>query len=93
MVALAEQTRDHPQIALGISTRGLLALSKMVRAYAYVTEKTFVTPDMVLEMLPYVFIHRMILRGGLADKKALAKQILEDLAKQVTAPTENFEKN
>jgi len=58
---LAQATRVHPRLALGLSTRGALALLKAARITAGLRGGEFVTPDDVKEAAPAVLAHRLIL--------------------------------
>ena len=57
---LAQASRQHPQIALGLSTRGALALLKAARIAAGLRGGEFVAPDDVKEVAPWVMAHRLV---------------------------------
>ncbi|MCL2216441.1 MAG: MoxR family ATPase [Defluviitaleaceae bacterium] len=88
IVELAEATRAHESVTLGISTRGAQALARLAQAYAAIEAREFVTPTDILYLLPYVFGHRMMLRGGLKNRKSAVQSVLEEVISEVTAPTE-----
>jgi len=85
---LSESTREHNAVALGISTRGALALARVTRAYCAVKGADFVTPKDVLTLLPYVFCHRMVLKGGVRNRQDTVLSILNEIIESVTAPVE-----
>jgi MoxR-like ATPase len=58
---LAEATREHPRLALGLSTRGALALVKAARIVAGLRGADFVTPDDVKQVAPWIVPHRLAL--------------------------------
>ena len=58
---LAEATRDHELITLGLSPRGTLALCRMTKAAAYMKERDYVVPQDVNYVFKDVAAHRMIL--------------------------------
>ena len=58
---LAEATRKHVLITLGLSPRGTLALVRMAKAAAYMKERDYVIPKDVREVFKDVAAHRMIL--------------------------------
>jgi MoxR-like ATPase len=58
---LARASREHPRIALGLSTRGALALIKAARVAAGLRGGDFVTPDDVKEVAVQVMAHRIAL--------------------------------
>ncbi|MDG1896029.1 MAG: MoxR family ATPase [Fuerstiella sp.] len=51
LVRLAQQTRRHVSIALGLSPRGLLTLQRAAQAVAFLDDRPFVTPDDVLDVV------------------------------------------
>ncbi|QPC48284.1 AAA family ATPase [Mangrovibacillus cuniculi] len=78
IVELAHKTRTHPDVYLGVSPRGSIALMKAAQAYALLRNRDYVIPDDVQFLAPYVFSHRMILRSesrydGLSPETIVAK--------------------
>ena len=61
LLDLAAATRAHPRLALGLSTRGVLALLKAARVLAGIRAGDFVTPDDVKQVAPWVLSHRLVL--------------------------------
>lgn len=86
MVALCEETRRHPLIELGVSPRGLIALSRMVRACAILSERDYVIPSDVKEVFADVCAHRIILRPRAKLEGMSARTILEDILKNTKEP-------
>ncbi|MGE3798081.1 MAG: AAA family ATPase [Thermomicrobiales bacterium] len=60
IVSLSESTRRHPDVLLGASPRGSLALYNASRARAAMAGRQFVTPDDVKALAPYTLSHRII---------------------------------
>jgi MoxR-like ATPase len=60
-VAIARATRDSPQLAVGASPRGSLALMKLARARAAYLGRDFVTPDDVKAVSVPALAHRLTL--------------------------------
>jgi len=58
---LAGASREHPRLALGVSTRGALALVKAARVAAGLRGGDFVTPDDVKQVAPSILAHRLVL--------------------------------
>jgi MoxR-like ATPase len=77
-------------VALGISTRGILALVKLARAYCAMKGAEFVTPRDVLDLMPHVFGHRLILKGGINRRAAAALAVLDEVRANIAAPVEDF---
>lgn len=86
IVRLAEATRAREEVALGVSTRGCLALAAMASALAAMSGRDYTTPDDVLDAIPYVFAHRLILRGGRSNTTDIIKAIIS----QTEAPVEKW---
>ena len=87
---IAQKTRIHEAVELGISTRGILALAKMARSYCAINGQYFVTPKDILYLIPYVFPHRMVLKGGIRGRKEATKSILEEIIEDTAAPVEEW---
>ena len=90
IVELSEATRTHEGVAVGASTRAIIALTNMAKAYCFVKGKTFVTPQDVQYLLPYVYGHRLILKGS--GRTNATTSILSEISSTVKVPTENFAK-
>lgn len=65
-------TRKHPDIVLGASTRSGITFLKCLKAFALVNGRTFVTEDDLQRITPAVLDHRLIYRNKDARQKALA---------------------
>ena len=65
MVDLAAATRTHPQVEVGASPRGTLALLKLSRCLATLRGRDFVTPEDVKHVAAPALAHRMTLRPEL----------------------------
>jgi MoxR-like ATPase len=59
---LARATREHPRVALGLSTRGVLALLRAARVHAGLRGGEFVAPDDVQAVARWVLAHRLVLK-------------------------------
>jgi len=83
IVALSTATRNHPDVRIGVSPRGSLALMCAAQAYAFVAQEPFVTPDAVKAVAGPVLAHRIHLDqhreyAGVASADLLA-QVLEQV--------------
>jgi len=79
IVALAEATRNHPDLALGVSPRGSLALLKTSQALAAVRGRDYVIPDDIKTLVPLTLSHRLILKPEAELRGRTAHTILEDV--------------
>ena len=59
---LARATREHPRVALGLSTRGALALLRAARVHAGLRAGDFVAADDVQAVARWVMAHRLVLK-------------------------------
>lgn len=85
---IGEAVRNHADVILGISTRGLLALKRMSQGIAAVRGGVCVTPDDVREAAKYVIPHRLVCRRLL--KGAPIRSLVEDIISRVKVPTEEL---
>ena len=79
IVALAESTRVHPDLSLGVSPRGTLSLLKAAQALAAIRGRDYVIPEDVKTLVPLTLAHRLILRPEAELRGRTAKLILEDI--------------
>ena len=83
---LAEATRDHELITLGLSPRGTLALCRMTKAAAYMKERDYVVPQDVKDVFKDVAAHRMILDSKARYQEKTACEILDEILDSVPEP-------
>ena len=83
---LAAFTRKHSDVALGISPRATLALAKSAQGYAALQGRDFVRPEDIKYLAPYVWPHRLLVRGRSTSKS----QIIADALAKVQVPTEDM---
>lgn len=62
IIELGVQSRNHKDLALGISSRGTLTLYKCAKAAALIKGREYVIPDDVKEIAVFVLAHRIILK-------------------------------
>lgn len=83
---LAEVTRKTPDVLLGLSPRGALALCRAAKANAYLNGCDYVTPDDVAAVLQDVAGHRLVLSAKARLHERTAQQVLADVLTQVKRP-------
>ena len=83
---LAEATRNHELITLGLSPRGTLALVRMAKAAAYMKERDYVIPKDVQDVFKDVAAHRMILDSKARYQEKSAREILSEILADVAEP-------
>ena len=83
---LAEATRKHELIMLGLSPRGTLALCRMAKAAAYLAGRDYMVPEDVVTVFKDVAGHRMVLESRARYEEKTAKQILGEILETVPSP-------
>jgi len=83
---LAIYTRRHESVALGVSPRATLALARAAQGYAALQGRDFVRPEDIKYLAPYVWPHRLLIRGRNITKG----QIITDAITNTPVPTEDM---
>jgi MoxR-like ATPase len=86
IVALVNATRQHPDIYLGASPRGSLALYKTTRARAAVLDRDYVIPDDIKAMAEPALAHRMIVSPSARIKNVDSRAVLKEILDSVPVP-------
>ena len=86
IVDLVNMTRDHPDIYLGASPRGSLALFNTARAWAAINGRDFVLPDDVKYLAVPTLAHRLIVSPSARIKNVSAHQVIEDALRHTAVP-------
>ena len=85
---IVEATRDATQVRLGSSTRGAIALARVVRTWALAHGRTYVTPDDVKALAEPVLAHRLILEPEAEFDGVTATAVIAQVLLDVPPPTE-----
>ncbi|NQX12301.1 MoxR family ATPase [Microbacteriaceae bacterium VKM Ac-2855] len=83
---LAEATRSAPEVRVGISVRGALALVRAAKVWAAAHGRTFVLPDDVKRLVAPVWLHRFVLDPEAEFSGATAASVLGAVLAAVPAP-------
>lgn len=83
IVRLVTATRNHPEVLLGISPRGGVALQRAAQAMALLNHRTFVTPDDVKTVARGVLTHRLMSHDQMSETRL---EIVDSILKQVPVP-------
>jgi MoxR-like ATPase len=86
IVDLVSTTRDHPDVYLGASPRGSLALFRAARAWAAVDGREYVLPDDVKLLAEATLAHRLIVSPSARIKNVDAVQVIEDALAHTPVP-------
>ena len=87
-VAIARATRESPQLSVGASPRGSLALMKLGRARAALAGRTFVKPDDVKHVAVPALAHRLTLSPELWVQRAEPAEAVQAAVAAVPVPVE-----
>ena len=86
VVRLANATRQHPDLRLGVSTRGTISMVRVASAFAATDGRDFVTPDDVRAVLAPVFAHRMALTAEAELRGVRVEHVVAEIADDVSVP-------
>lgn len=84
VVRVANETRNHPQLVLGLSPRGSLTWQRLAQAHAFLAGRTYVTPDDLRVVARPVLAHRLIMSGRASHKAKFA--LLDEVLASVPVP-------
>ena len=85
ILSLVSATRNMPQVKLGVSPRGSIALFRCAQAMALMNDRDYATPDDVKSVAGAVLSHRLILAAGQTDYSA-ALDVIDGLLGSVPVP-------
>jgi MoxR-like ATPase len=86
VVAILGATRSHPQIQVGASPRGGLALVQLARAQATLLGRDYVIPDDIKKIAVPALAHRITLRPELWVRQVKADDVVARLLETVPVP-------
>lgn len=89
LVDLTQASRQHPQVQLGLSTRGMLDLLRVSKAFAAMQGRSYVIPDDIKHLAADSMVHRMQVQGNVwTEQSAVCRQVVQELLEQVPVPKE-----
>jgi MoxR-like ATPase len=86
IVSLVAATRQHPEVYLGASPRGSLALFRTGQARAAIQGRDFVTPDDIKILALPTLGHRIILTASGRIRNVTPADVLDDILRSVPVP-------
>jgi MoxR-like ATPase len=89
LLELVSATRRSELLALGVSTRGAMALHKAAKAMALVRDRAYCLPDDIKDLAPVVLSHRVMMNGnyGLHGRRfEEAERVIQDIVEAVPVP-------
>jgi MoxR-like ATPase len=85
-VRLAAATRNHPQVRVGVSPRGVIALTRAAAAYALINARGYVLPEDLKTLVEPVFAHRVLLSPDAQLRGVTPTEILDDATRSTLVP-------
>ena len=86
IVSLVDASRHHPEVYLGASPRGSLALFKTAQAWAAIQGRDYVIPDDIKVLAVPALSHRLILSPTARIKDVDSRQVVQELLASVPIP-------
>jgi MoxR-like ATPase len=83
VVRVVSATRSHPDVYLGASPRGSLALVRATQAYAAIQGRDFVVPDDVKLLAPPTLGHRLILQPAARLRDLTTATVIAEVLQSV----------
>jgi MoxR-like ATPase len=87
---IVEETRRHPAISVGVSTRGVLAWYRASQAAALAAGREFVVPDDIKGLAIACLAHRIVLaqtHDSLSRARAESERLISEIIGRVAVPT------
>ncbi|MEQ4299843.1 MoxR family ATPase [Plantactinospora sp. B6F1] len=85
-VRLAAATRTHPQVRVGVSPRGVIALTRAACAYALIDGRGWILPEDLKTLTEPVFAHRILLSPDAQVRGVTATEVLHEAVASVPVP-------
>jgi MoxR-like ATPase len=86
VVALVAATRTHPQVTVGASPRGTLAVIQLARGHAALAGREYVTPEDIKAVAVPALAHRLVLRPEMWVRQVSGEDVAEDVLATVPVP-------
>lgn len=86
IVSLASATRSHPNIYLGVSPRGSLALFRASQALAAMRGRGYVIPDDIKLLAKPTLAHRIIVTPAARVRSVTSSVVLDEILQSVPVP-------
>ncbi|MBN1219206.1 MAG: MoxR family ATPase [Anaerolineae bacterium] len=86
IIDLCTATREHPDVYLGASPRGSLAMYRTSQALAAIRQRDYVIPDDVKYMAEATLAHRLIIGPAARIKNVSASEVIEEILTSIPVP-------
>lgn len=88
LINIIESTRKNPNIQLGVSPRGTLALFKACQAYAAISGRDYIIPEDIKKVAPNVLNHRILISG--VNRAGSMNEFVNSLISDIKVPVEEI---
>lgn len=88
IVRLVSETRRHPDLDLGASPRGTVALFNAARVLAAIRGREFVIPEDIKYLAPYVLAHRVMVSAEASVRGVDGTAVIQEILSSLPVPTE-----
>jgi MoxR-like ATPase len=86
IVNIVQSTRTDPNVEVGVSPRGSIALFKLSKAHAAVSSRDYVIPDDVKQVVVPAIAHRLVLKPEARVKGIKPEKIIENIVNNIAVP-------
>lgn len=86
LVKVVRATREHPAVQLGVSPRGTLALHRACQALAAIRGRSFVIPDDIKVLAPFVLTHRIHISPQTRLRGRTPQEVVAQIVGEVPVP-------
>ncbi|MEK5071320.1 AAA family ATPase [Sporosarcina sp. FSL K6-1508] len=87
ILKIVRATREHTYLELGLSSRAALAIFQATKAHAYISGRSYATPDDVKKVIGPAALHRLELSTeGMLTKEL--EEVLKDIVESIPTPIE-----
>lgn len=90
IVELVSRTRRHSALAMGASPRGSIALFQAARVLTVLRGRTYVLPEDIKYLAPFVLAHRLILTPEALARGEKGLRIMDEIINSTPVPTEEI---
>ncbi len=85
---IAEESRRHPQVKLGLSVRGCLAYVRCAKTWALSDGRDYVVPDDIKDLAEPVLSHRLLLDAEAQFAGVSVSSIIAGILSEIAPPTD-----
>ena len=79
IIGLVAATRSHPQVSVGASPRGTLAVIQLARGHAALAARDYVIPEDVKVVAVPALAHRLVLRPEMWVRRITAEDVIGEI--------------